>query len=174
VLFTSIGNNNAMMHPAPSLLNVARIETGQDYLYYGEGITPSIGALVEQMDGERVALGKAFGLEMKTLKECYREMYDSGDMSERDSLSELCRKVAAYRGIKAQKTLRTRYILEDVPYSLVALQSLAKVAEVAIPYIDAVVQLAKGMLPGELDEGRTCEALGIEGMTKEELLQYVT
>ncbi len=173
VLFTSIGNNNAMMHPAPSLLNVARIEAQQDYLYYIDGITPSVGAFVEQMDSERIALGKAFGFDMKTLKECYREMYNSGDMSEKDTLSELCKKVAAYREIKAQKTLRTRYIFEDVPYSLVALQSLAKIAKVATPCIDAVVQLARSMLYGELDEGRTCEALGIDGMTKEDLLRFV-
>lgn len=173
VLFTSIYNTNAMMHPAPSLLNVSRIEAQQDYLYYIEGITPSIGAFVEQMDKERIELGKAFGLGMKTLKECYIEMYNSGDMDMEDTLSELCKKVVAYREIKAQKTLRTRYVLEDIPYSLVALQSLAQIAGVATPCIDAVVQLARGMLHDELDEGRTCQALGIEGMTKEGLTHYV-
>lgn len=174
VLFTSISNSNAMMHPAPSLLNVARIEAGQDYLYYTEGITPSIGAFVERMDEERLALGRAFGLKIESMRENYLNMYNSGDMTENDSLSELCRKVKAYRSIKAQKTLRTRYLFEDVPYSLVALQSLAKIAKVKTPYIDAVVRLARGMLPGELDEGRTCGALGIEGMTKDALLNYVT
>jgi opine dehydrogenase len=174
VLYTSISNNNAMMHPAPTLLNVARIEAGQDYLYYTEGITPSIGAFVERMDEERIALGGAYGFVMKTLRKSYLDMYNSGDMSDSDSLSALCKKVVAYREIKAQKTLRTRYIFEDVPYSLVALQSLAKVAGVSTPCIDAVVQLAHGMLRGELDEGRTCEALGIAGMTKAGLLRYVS
>lgn len=173
VLFTSISNTNAMMHPAPSLLNASRIEAQQDYLYYWDGITPTIGAFVEQMDKERMALGRAFGLNMKTLKECYIEMYDSGDMRPKDTLSELCKKVVAYKGINAPKTLRTRYVLEDIPYSLVGLQSLAKIAGVVTPCIDAVVQLARGMLQSELDEGRTCRALGIEGMAKEDLMRYV-
>ena len=31
---------NAMMHPAPTLLNTSLIESGRDWLYYRDGITP--------------------------------------------------------------------------------------------------------------------------------------
>ena len=64
-------------------------------------------------------------------------------------------------------------ILEDIPYSLVPAQALARIVGVPTPYIDVVIALAHNMLPGEIDEGRTAEALGIAGMTKDEVLALV-
>ena len=75
-----------------------------------------------------------------------------------------------YHGIKGQKTLRTRYLLEDIPYSLVALQSMGKVADVPTPNIDAVITVANSMIAG-MDEGRTVKNLGLEGVSKEEFIK---
>ena len=64
VLETSLGNANAIMHPAPTILNTSLIESRHEWLYYLDGITPTIGAFVEELDKERIALAKSFGLEM--------------------------------------------------------------------------------------------------------------
>ena len=50
VLETSLSNANAMMHPAPTLLNTSLIESGSDWLYYWDGITPSIGEFLTGQD----------------------------------------------------------------------------------------------------------------------------
>lgn len=173
VAYTSLLNINAMMHPAPMILNTSRIEADppQDYQYYLDGITPSIGSYVEKMDKERSAIAKAFGFEIPTINEQYATMYFCGKAT--DPLHMLCKNNPGYIGIMCSKTLRTRYVLEDIPYSLVALQALAQVVDVKTPYIDAIVAVGYGLLEGELDEGRTAKNLGIDSMTKEELLHYL-
>ena len=53
-----------------------------------------------------------------------------------------------------------------------AAYELAKIAGVATPCIDAIVQVGRTILD-DMDEGRTAEALGIAGMDREALLTYV-
>ncbi len=171
VLVTSLSNPNAMMHPAPMLLNTSRLESNQPFEYYHEGITPSIGRFIENMDRERLALGEAFGLRLDNIRELYVKMYgcDNADTP----LYQICRNNPSYEGIMAGDTLRTRYVLEDIPYSLRSIQSLAHIAGVETPHIDTIVSLAEEMLPGEIDEGRTEAALGIAGMSPDQLLGYI-
>lgn len=173
VLETSIDNLNAMMHPAPMLLNASRIEAEppQDYQYYLEGITPSIGKFVETMDKERIAIAKELGFHQRTVCEEYIDMYSCGD--ETTPLYQLVRNNPGYDGIMCAKTLHTRYVLEDIPYSLVAISALGKVAGVPTPCMDGIVSIGRAIFGDELDEGRTAENLGIAGMTKEELLKYI-
>ena len=73
--------------------------------------------------------------------------------------------VSSYTGIKGQKTMRTRYLMEDIPYSLVALQTMGQVAGVPTPCISAVITVARAIIP-EMDEGRTRKNLGLEGVDK--------
>ena len=173
VLLTSLSNLNAMMHPAPMLLNTSRIEADPfvPFQYYHEGITPSIGAYVEAMDQERIAVAKAFGLTMRTIREDYVALYECGTPD--TPLYQLCKNNEGYEGIMTSNTLRTRYVLEDVPYSLVAIQTLAQVAGVPTPCIDAIVTLGRTIIGDQMDEGRTAEALGIAGMSLEKLMQYI-
>lgn len=172
-LKTSIDNLNAMMHGAPSLLNVARIEAAppQDYEYYREGITPTICSVLEQMDRERIEIAKALGFEQRTLRQEYIDMYSCG--TDENTLYELLQNCEAYKGLLAQKTLRTRYILEDIPFSLVPISALGEIAQVPTPIIDTIINLGKIMIGSELDEGRSAEKLGIKGLTKQELLRMI-
>lgn len=172
-LKTSIDNINAMMHGAPSLLNVARIEAKphQDYQYYKEGLTPTICDVLEQMDQERIAIAKAFGFQQRTLRQEYIDMYSCGEPS--NTLYELLQKCNAYDGLMAQKTLRNRYIMEDIPFSLVPISALGQIAGVATPTIDTIIKLGRIMIGPDLEEGRTAKNLGIEKMTVEELKGYI-
>ncbi|CAH2212095.1 NAD/NADP-dependent octopine/nopaline dehydrogenase family protein [Tepidibacter aestuarii] len=169
VIKTSLENTNAMMHPGPSLLNTSKIESQEDWLYYYDGITPSIGAYVEKMDKERVEIGKAFGVKITPIKDQYREMYDAKG----ETLTELVRTTKAYDGIKGQKTLKTRYILEDIPNSLLPIVSLGKMTGVNVDKMETIVKLAKHMLGDDIQEGRTLENVGIQDLSVDELIEYV-
>lgn len=173
VLATSIDNINAMMHPAPMLLNTSRIEAEpeQHFQYYLEGITPSIGKFIETMDKERIAIAEKLGFKQRTICENYVEMYSCGD--ENTPLYQLCRNNKGYDGIMCANTLNTRYVTEDIPYSLVALQSLAKVVGVPTPCMDAIVTIGRAIFEDKMDEGRTVQALGLEGMDKDALLKFI-
>lgn len=170
ILETSLGNANAIVHPAPSLLNTSMIESAHEWLYYGEGITPSIGAFVEDLDLERVRLAASFGIEMPTIREWYRIAYGV----EADTLTEAVRKNPAYDGIKGQKDLRTRYLLEDIPTGLVPMIALGKLQGIDMPRMDAVARLGSFLLKEDFfSTGRTLENMGLAYMTPETFVRYI-
>ncbi len=173
VIETSIDNINAMMHPAPVLLNLARIEKEppEEFEWYTEGMTPSLGTLLEKIDEERIVVAEAYGIKQRTLKRNYIDMYECGDDSM--PLYRLIQNNKRYVGIKNIKSIRTRYILEDVPYSLVAISALGQVAGIPTPNIDAICLLYKSILGDELDEGRTVKNLGMANFSKDDLLSLV-
>ena len=173
VIETSIDNINLMVHPTPVLLNIARFEAvpKQTYQYYVEGFTPSICNYLEKVDEERIAIAAAFGVKQRTMKQELLELYQSGDESM--SLCEVVHNCHGYQGIMNPKSLNERYTMEDIPYSMVSVQSLGIIAGIPTPYIDAIITLGRGTIGDKLEVGRTPKNLGIEGMTKVELLSYL-
>lgn len=166
IIRVSLDNLNAFVHPAPTLLNTGRIESGIDFEYYLD-FTPSQGKFVEALDKERCAIAAAYGIKIPTIVEEYLEQYETKG----NSVYEVMINCKGYHGIKGQKTLRTRYLLEDIPYSLEAIRAMAAIAGIPTPCCDAVVTIARAILGDELAEGRTAKNLGIEGMSKEEFLK---
>ena len=170
VMETSLSNPNAMMHPAPTLLNTSMIESNRDWLYYWDGITPSVGAFVESMDTERVNIGRALGLNLPTIREWYRLAYGAAA----DSLSEAVKKNQAYAGVKGQQSLHTRYLLEDVPMGLVPMVSLGQLLGVSVRRMETIVQLAEFVIGEDFTgRGRTLENLGLSGMSVDEIRRYL-
>ena len=53
------------------------------------------------------------------------------------------------------------------------LHALGKVAGVPTPCMDAIITIGRAMMGDEMDEDRTASALGLDGMTKEQFLNYV-
>lgn len=170
ILETSLGNPNAMMHPAPTVLNTSMIESGMDWLYYWDGITPSVGDFVETIDRERQSLALAFGLDLPSIREWYRITYGADGRN----LTEIVRNTQAYAGVKGQKSLRTRYLLEDVPTGLVPMVSLGRLAGTGTARMESVVHLA-GFLVGEdfFATGRTVDSLGLSGKSTADIVRFV-
>ncbi len=170
VLETSLENLNAMMHPAPTLLNTSMIESGRDWLYYYDGITPTIGAYIEDMDKERLEIGNALGLELTPILKWYELMYDA----KAETLSEAVKRNKAYAGVKGQKTLDTRYVLEDLPMSLVPEASLGQALGVPVERMEAIINIGSLLLGKDfVKTGRTLENLGFAGMNADQLVTYV-
>ncbi len=170
VLQTSLENLNTMVHPAPTLLNTSLIESDRDWLYYYDGITPSIGAFVEDMDQERLAVGRAMGLELKPILAWYKVMYDA----EARTLSETVKKNKAYAGVKGHRSIRTRYLLEDIPMGLTPMVSLGRMLEVSVERMETIVRLGELLLKEDfMTSGRTLENLGLSGMNAEEMITFV-
>ncbi len=63
VFQTTLQNGNPVIHPAVTLLNAALLErTGGDFLFYEEGVTVSVGRMIEAVDDERLAVAAALGV----------------------------------------------------------------------------------------------------------------
>lgn len=168
-LQTSLANIGALFHPAPVLLNIGRIECAQDFRYYPEGITPSVAALIEAIDTERLAVSRACHVDVLPVTEWLRSSYET----EGDTLYQLIQNNQAYRDIHSPKNLHARYITEDVPMSLVPIAEFGRLAGVATPNIDAVITMASSIYNEDFRaQGRTLQSLGLEGMSMEQVISY--
>ena len=75
--------------------------------------------------------------------------------------------------LKAPGQLNTRWLSEDVPYGLRAWSGLGTALGVPTPVIDAVITLGLTVLHEPLDTNyRTLGDLGLEGMTRDQMLNY--
>ena len=166
ILATGLTNMNATLHVANMVGNVGRLETGgNNYRFYAEGYTPSLIALLEALDAERLAVARAYGVAVPGVHAWLRETYGLGG----DTLAETFRRLTyeptgPYQWTPTPPSLRHKYVVEDVPCGLVAMSALGQAAGVATPVIDGLVALTSAMLGRDFRaEGRTLERLGLAG-----------
>jgi len=163
---TSFDNIGAVFHPTLTVLNAGWIEDDSDFQFYIQGCTPSVGQALERVDAERVAVAEAIGVRAMTAKQWLYLAYEAKGRN----LWEAMHDNPGYRGIMAPTSLRTRYLTEDVPMSLVPIASLGEMLGVPTPTIRAVIQMASVLAGEDLwQEGRTVERLGIKGMSVRDL-----
>ena len=168
VLQTSLQNANPIIHPAVTLSNAARIEmTGGDFLFYEEGVSDSVGRLIEALDQERIAIGERLGLEI--LPDPVMGMRQGYMLA--DDYGEAYRKAPGFLGIGAQPKLDHRYLNEDVGYGLVFMTALARQLDVDTPGMDAIINVASIVMAHDYrgEALRTPAALEIAGYSTAEL-----
>src|SRR5688500_10383082 len=136
VFQTTLQNGNPVIHPAVTLLNAGLLErTGGDFLFYEEGVTESVGRLIEAVDEERQAIAAALGVTILSdpalgVRQGYMrdESYSTGYSA-----------APGFLGIGAQSRLDHRYLTEDVGYGLVFLADLAARLAVPTPVMEALI-----------------------------------
>ena len=171
VLQTLLQNGNNVIHPAVSLLNVGRIESPEDFFFYEDGVTPAVGKLMEAVDNERMAIAKAYGLEVLSEPEMG---YLQGYMLEKNYHTGYS-KAPGFLGIKAQTQLDNRYFTEDVGYGLVILEDMAKVVNVETPVITSIIKIVSVLLETDFhnNANRTLDKLGLSNLSKDKMLEAV-
>jgi opine dehydrogenase len=163
---TSFDNIGSIFHPALCILNTGWIEDDADFQFYHEGATESVAQVLEGADRERVAVAESLGIRAITACQWFYMAYNTTG----ENLFEAMRKNPGYRGIMAPRTLKMRYLEEDVPCSLVPISSVGKMFGVPTPTIDSLIQLACVLNKKDyLSEGRTTQRLGINKMSLREL-----
>jgi opine dehydrogenase len=171
VLHTGLNNMGAIFHPALTLLNAGRIEsTAGTFQFYIDGVTPSVARVLEVLDRERVTVASALGIRAQTALEWLRMAYDATGAN----LFEAIHNQPGYEGIMAPRTLRHRYITEDVPMSLVPIAALGQRYGVSVHGIDSIIRQA--CIVHRTDywrRGRTLDKLGIAELSVSEVMQLV-
>jgi opine dehydrogenase len=165
---TTLQNGNPVIHPAVTLLNSALLErTGGDFMFYEEGITPSVGRLMEAVDRERQSIGAALGISVLSEPDLgVREGY----MTESNYTTGYST-APGFRGIGAPDHIDSRYLTEDISYSMVFWTDLARQLAVPTPVMDAVIQLGSVVLGEDVraNGARTMKSMGLSGLSAQQL-----
>lgn len=170
VLHTSLENIGAMFHPCVCLFNAATIER-QDQFWFYRDMTDQVARFIEKFDAERIAVGKAYGIDLLSVKEWIKFAYKD---TEGETLCERMKNNPAYHDIKAPGSIFTRQLTEDIPTGVLPIMELGKAAGLQVPLLESMVNTIEALLDMDLHtNGRSLKNLGLEGKTKEEILNFI-
>ena len=124
------------------------------------------------MDKERKALGKLLGYNLRPMEDfagrgpdyewTWQDLYKEGHGS--IGLTPIC----------GPNTIESRYLTEDIPFGLVPWAAIAGMLGVPMPLTNGFIDIINTVHAKDWRAlGRNLKQLGIEGMTKEQLLKYV-
>lgn len=167
----NLENGNPEVHPGPALLNAGRIDySNGEFWLYKEGITEHTINILQAVEKERVALGRALGFEVEGARESrINRGYLKEDKSK--TLQELFNTSEVFGQIKGPTSVTNRYITEDISTGLVLWSSLGKILKVPTPNIDAIIVLGGTLLQTDFYKtGLTVEKLGIKDVNDKQSL----
>jgi opine dehydrogenase len=163
VLEIALYNPNIVLHPVGVLFNLGRIEYAEGQFWmYKEGFTPSVLKIMHALDGEKMALLRALGVEPVPHEVSYAYRYQSqwGDFAASSS--------------KGPSSAKTRYITEDIPIGMVLWASLGRLLGVPTPTAESLIHISSVIHDTDYwQAGRTVEKLGLAGMTSDSLARYL-
>lgn len=171
VLRTSLENIGAMFHPCVLMFNAATIERNDVFWFYRD-MTEQVAGFIEKFDAERLAVGKAYGIDLLSVSDWISYAYPG------TSGTTLCEKMKnnpAYHEIKSPSTIFTRQLTEDIPTGVLPIMELGEVAGVPVPLMQSMVNVCEALLNMDLrSKGRTLENLGLDGKSKDEIISYLS
>lgn len=168
-LSAALMNAGPIIHPPLILMNAAPLEHFERWDIHNEGTKPSVRAVTDRLDAERIAIREALGYapphfplsdhytsDRWMYGDAHRKLVDSGDWRERVDLHA------------------HRYMTEDTVLGLSFLASVARWAGCAAPLAEGLLAVAGAILGRDLRKGpRTLEALGLASLTRAELKQLL-
>lgn len=158
-------NAGPIIHPPLILMNAAPLEKFERWDIHNEGTQPSVRAVTDRLDAERIALRESLGYAAPHFPladhyasdrwmygDAHAKLVESGDWRERVDL-------------------RThRYMTEDTVLGLAFLASVAQWAGVDAPVAQGLLAIAGAILGRDLRRGsRTLEALGLAALDRAEM-----
>lgn len=172
ILNIDLSNSNFTLHPLPVLLNYGAIEQNpKTFRHYIDGITPEISKLMKKMDDERLAIGKAYGVDLLDTLEQLKIYYGWNDST---SYYEYVHSPESPYYDLIGHNIKSRYLTEDVPQVLVPAYLLAKKADLNVPVVEISIRLASYLHGVDyLKEGTTLAKLGFDKLSVEEISNIV-
>ena len=191
ILDVDFANVNPVIHVPATILGVSTMENwgvifgGHDhstYSMYSHGLCPSICEVQYQFYNEEIALAKAIGVGVPTYK---KEMFFSRrsvltqeymglDKDGNDNVVFPLDQPST-EGNTGPSSIHHRYMTEDVPIGCKVYHDLGVQYGVPTPIIDSMIVLAGAMHQKDFFKTSryNLEYLGIDGMSKEKLLNYL-
>mgnify|MGYP003583487773 CR=1 FL=1 len=166
LLAIALSNLNPQNHLAIALLNLTRMERGESWRQ-SENVTPAVGRFIEALDAERLAIARACGVAVKTVREHFSQSFHVPQDSVFAMNQQMHRQGNATLG---PKTADSRYVTEDVPFGLVATVQLARLCGVPAPLHEAgVAVLCVAYGRDFVRENDLLRAIGFEALSLAQL-----
>jgi opine dehydrogenase len=162
-------NAGPVIHPPLMVMNAAPLQHFEKWDIHTEGTQPSVRAVTDALDLERIAVREALGYgaahypladhyrnDQWMYGDAHKQLQKSGDWREHIDLHT------------------HRYVSEDTELGLALLASVARWAGVDAPVAHGLLAIVGGFLGRDLRRGeRTFEALGLAGLTRPQLQQLL-
>ncbi|MAE67389.1 MAG: dehydrogenase [Phycisphaeraceae bacterium] len=162
-----LSSMNPVMHPAGVLMNAGRIERSRgEFYFYDEGVTPGVVRVIEQIDAERRALGRALDVDLCPVADAFHRagFGPAGDLWSTINGSRMLTQ------LKAPLVLENRWLTEDTPYGIATWAALGDQLDVPTPTMDAIIALVSIVLDQDVrTSGRSLRDLGIDGLSRAQL-----
>ena len=167
VIACGLSSLNPIIHVPGCILNAGRIEyAGQPFYYYTEGFSDCVVRATVQLDGERRAILEEMGYES--------DIVAHGINPNEDDLKTAVAGDPSFAKIAVPPTFKYRYYTEDIPYGIAVWAKLAEQIGVNVPVMKAMVTMGSCIMDTDCwKNGRSLEELGIQGMDKEALKEYL-
>ena len=173
VLAAGLSNPNMIMHVATATLGMGPMESREGKIqFYREGCSSTVAKVLEKEDEERCAVGSAYGLKLMKFVDVVNTFYGLDMKSIRDFAENT--PIHNRMPNDSPKSPKERYISEDCPCGLVPTYWLGKVAGVECPVMESIIKIDNVYNDTNyFDKGVTLKTLGLEGMSRDEILEYV-
>lgn len=160
-------NAGPIIHPPLIMMNAGPLEHFDAWDIHNEGTQPSVRAVTNLLDAERIAVREALGYgaphfpladhynnDQWMYGDAHKKLVDSGDWREKIDLHD------------------HRYMTEDTQLGLAFLSSVGRLAKVPTPVADGLLAIAGAIVGKDLHQGaRTLETLGLAAGGVAELQQ---
>ena len=174
VISAALANTNMILHCPTMIMNAGRIENGERFRFYNDGMTESVCRVMEAMDEERLAVGRAWGYDLVSEYEDAISNYGL-NRDRYKSLREIFANHPVYgnHGPDSPTSMSFRYLTEDVPFLLYPLYEMGEMANVPTPVISAIIKIAEVIGGADYKKhGRGMRALGFEGLSPREVRAF--
>lgn len=170
IMEASFSEVGCVLHPVINLLNTARIESGNRFLFYVEGATLSVAKVIEALDLERIRVAHAYGISVESVSETTRRYYQSSGKNIIAVLGD----TDTYKDVSSPPSIDNRFFKEDVLVSLGLYKILARLAGVDVPVVDSIVTLTECIRATDTQASRNLASLGYEGCEYLQLRKAIT
>ncbi|ASP49024.1 NAD/NADP octopine/nopaline dehydrogenase family protein [Cognaticolwellia beringensis] len=173
VIAAGMENINFGGHPLMTLLNIGLLENFPGkFNYYTDCCSTATANACEILDQERLAVGRALKLNLKSELEAMNELYGMSATS----VYELNKTSTTHSSVNsAPDSSRSRYITEDAPYLLVPCAEFAKLLNVEVPIVNSVLHLTSALNSDNyFESGRTLEKMGLSNMSASEVIAQIS
>lgn len=159
---------NPVVHCPPMILNAGRVESGNRFYLYGDGITPGVASATTALDEERISIAAAYGEVAPTVLEWTNIWYDANY----PDWVTFARESTPHNkhGLAPTKLKGHRHFDEDLKDTLVFWYCLGRLKGLDLPVMRSFITLASAMVGEEyMASGTTLESLDMGSLDAEDV-----